>query len=80
MEEKQPCHPSAVQPPPPPCPTASPVTLRALPYSRRSTLEKIDCLFCLTARELQAAETRAEGGQGAGGLLLIRMDFLLLCL
>ena len=37
--------------------------------------KKLTACFCLTARELQAAETGAGGGPGAGGLLLIRMDF-----
>lgn len=65
MEEKQPCHPSAVQPRPAPAPTASPVTPAGLYLQPALDPGKNwTACFCLTARELQAAETRGGGGRG----------------
>lgn len=56
-----------------PLPPLSPC--RALPYSRRSTLEKIDCLFLPDCSRVTGCRDGGRGGPGAGGLLLIRMDF-----
>lgn len=68
MGESRSCHPSGPPPPLSPC--------RAVPYSRRSTLEKIDCLFLPDCSRVTGCRGgRRRGGMRAGGCLLIRMDF-----
>lgn len=67
MEEKRLCHLSGPPPPLSPC--------RAVPYSRRSTLEKIDCLFLPDCSRVTGCKAGGGGGLRAGGCLLIRMDF-----
>lgn len=57
------CCPTPAPPPLPPPPPLSPC--RALPYSRRSTLEKIDCLFLPDCSRVTGC--RDEGRRGAGG-------------
>lgn len=73
MEEKWPCHLSSPLPPLSPC--------KAAPYSLRSTLEKIDCLFLPDCLRVTGCRGRVGGGGGEGAAASSSgWIFLLLCL